>query len=67
MVSRSKLEKHIRVRYYFIKNHIYTGEIVVKHYPTAEMLADHFTKPLQGALFQKIRAEIQGITATMTD
>ena len=67
MASRSKLEKHIRVRYYFIKNHISTGDIVVKHCPTAEMLADHFTKPLQGALFQKIRAEIQGITATMTD
>jgi hypothetical protein len=25
------------------------------------MLADHFTKPLQGALFRKFRAEIQGI------
>jgi hypothetical protein len=25
------------------------------------MLANHFTKPLQGALFRKFRAEIQGI------
>jgi hypothetical protein len=25
------------------------------------MLADHFTKPLQEALFRKFRAEIQGI------
>jgi hypothetical protein len=25
------------------------------------MLADHFTKPLQGALFRKFRTEIQGI------
>jgi hypothetical protein len=24
------------------------------------MLADHFTKPLQGALFRKFRADIQG-------
>jgi hypothetical protein len=39
--------------------HFYTQRL--KHCPTGEMLADHFTKSLQGALFQKIRAEIQGI------
>ena len=38
-----------------------------KNVPTGEMLADNFTKIVQGALFQKTRAEIKGITATMTD
>ena len=63
----SKRTKHIRVRYYFVKDRITAGDIVVKHCPTREILADHFTKPLQGALFRKFRAEIQGIPATMDD
>ena len=29
--------------------------------PTGEMIADYFTKPLQGNLFQKMRDQIQGI------
>ena len=37
------------------------GDLKVKYFPTGEMLADHFTKSLQGADFQKFRAEIQGI------
>ena len=40
---------------------------MVKNVPTGEMLADNFTKTLQGALFQKTRKEIKGITATMTE
>ena len=38
---------------------------MVKHFPTREILADNFTKPLQGVLFQNFRAEIQGIPTTM--
>jgi hypothetical protein len=59
--SSSKRTKHIRVRYFFIKDRVSNGDITLKHCPTGEMLADHFTKPLQGALFRKFRAEIQGI------
>ena len=29
--------------------------------PTGEMIAGYFTKPLQGALFRKMRDQIQGI------
>ena len=67
MTSISKITKHIRVGYYFIKDRISVGNIVVKHCPTGEMLADHFTKPLQGALFSKFRTEIQGIPTSMND
>jgi hypothetical protein len=59
--SSSKRTKHIRVRYVFIKDRVSNGDITIKHCPTGEMLADHFTKPLQGALFRKFRTEIQGI------
>jgi hypothetical protein len=56
--SSSKRTKHINVRYFFIKDRIVSGEITVKHCPATEMLADHFTKPLQGAMFRRFRAEI---------
>jgi hypothetical protein len=59
--SSSKRTKHIRVRYFFIKDRVSNGDITLKHCPTGEMLADRFTKPLQGALFWKVREEIQGI------
>jgi hypothetical protein len=44
-----------------------SGEITVKHCPAAEMLAYHFTKPLQGTMFRKFRAEIQGVSIDMCD
>ena len=54
----TKNMKHINVRYYFIKDLVETGEVVINNCPTEEILGDHFTKPLQGALFSNFRAEI---------
>jgi hypothetical protein len=65
--SRSKRTKHIRVMYFFIKDRITSGDIALKHFPETEMLGDHFTKPLQGGMFRKFRAEIQGILANTPD
>jgi hypothetical protein len=65
--SSGKRTKHINVRYFFIKDRIGSGEITVKHCSAAEMLADHFTKPLQGTMFRKFRAEIQGVPIGMCD
>jgi hypothetical protein len=65
--STGKRTKHISVRYLFIKDRIRSGEITMKHCPAAEMLADHFTKPLQGTMFRKFRAEIQGVPIDMCD
>jgi hypothetical protein len=59
--SSSKRTKHIRVKYFFRKDRVNNGDITLKHSPTGDMLANHFTKPLQGALFRKFRTEIQGI------
>ena len=57
----TKNTKHINVRYYFIKDWVETGDVVIEHCPMEKMLGDHFTKPLQGALFRKFRAEIMNI------
>ena len=37
------------------------GEITIQHCPTAEMVGDFFTKPLQGGLFTKFRDRILNI------
>jgi len=44
---------HIDVRYYFVKDRIASKEVRVEYCPTGDMLADYFTKPLQGGLFVK--------------
>ena len=49
------------MHYYFIKDRVETGGVVIKHFPTEELLGGHFTNPLQGALFRKSRAEIMNI------
>ena len=59
--SSTKNMKHINVRYYFIKDRVETRALVIKHCPMEEILGGHFTKPLQGALLRKFRAEIMNI------
>jgi len=40
------------IRYFFVKDHIASGEITIEHCPTS-MIADFFTKTLQGGLFKE--------------
>jgi hypothetical protein len=53
--STSSRTKHINIRYFFVKDRVESGEIVIKYAPTEDMLADLLTKPLQGELFRKLR------------
>ena len=59
--SSTKNTKHINMRYYYIKDRVETEDVVIDNFPTEEMLGDHFTKTLQGALFRKFREEILNI------
>jgi hypothetical protein len=43
------------------------GYITLKHCLMGEILSDHFTKPLQEALFCKFREEIQGIPVDINE
>jgi hypothetical protein len=60
--SSTKRTRHINIRYFLITDKIKRGEVTVEYCPTEEMLADYFTKPLQGSLFKKLRNAILGIT-----
>lgn len=54
--SRSRCTKHIKSRYFFIKDKFQSGEVSVKHRPTDSMWSDMLTKPKQGAGFCQDRA-----------
>jgi hypothetical protein len=59
--SSSKRTRHLNIRYFFIKDRVDNGEIRIEHCPTKEMIADYFTKPLQGVLFYQLRDAIMNI------
>ena len=50
--SSTKNTRHINIRYYFITDQVTKKRIRIEHCPTATMLGDFFTKPLQGSLFR---------------
>ena len=52
--------QHIDIRYFFVHNRIKKGKLNVFFCPTEKMLADFFTKPLQGKIFKTFRSAIMG-------
>jgi len=48
------------VRYFFIKDHLQSENIKVVYCPLECMVADFFTKPLQGKLFHYLKAIVMG-------
>jgi hypothetical protein len=59
--SSGKMTRHINIRYFFVADRVKSGEVSIDYCPTGAMLCDFFTKPLQGIVFQKFRAEILNI------
>lgn len=48
----------MNIRFFFIADKVASGEISVEHCPAELMVADFFTKPLQGELFYRFRKMI---------
>ncbi len=65
--SSSKHTKHIKVKYFFIKDKVDQGEITIEHCPTEQMWTDINTKPKQGLAFRVFRGHVMGIPADYTD
>ena len=60
--SSTKRTRHIDIRYFFITDRVKAGKVEIEYCPTEEMMADFFTKPLQGSLFRKHRNNVMGMT-----
>jgi hypothetical protein len=58
-MSSSQRTKHIKAKYFLIKDYYDAGVIDVKFWPTDQMWADVLTRPLQRQKFKDMRAFLQ--------
>ena len=54
--------RHKDIRYFFVKDRVDKDEIIIEYCPTELMIADYFTKALQGKAFKKMWNVIMGRT-----
>jgi hypothetical protein len=59
--SSTKRTRHMNIRFFFIKDQVESNSVKIEHCPTAEMIADFFTKPLSGGQFRKLRNHIMNL------
>jgi len=64
--SRDKT-RHINIRYFFIADVIQREGLVVKSCRSENMVADYYTKSLQGKLFRKMRDKIMGLVPMLDE
>ncbi|KAI2499682.1 Reverse transcriptase (RNA-dependent DNA polymerase) [Fragilaria crotonensis] len=64
--SAGQKSRHINIRYFWVKDRTEAENIQIRHCPTEHMLADFFTKPLQGNMFRRFRAVVLGHNHTDT-
>jgi hypothetical protein len=60
--SSGKGTRHVDVQCFFVADRVKSGEVRIEHCPTGIMIADYFTKALQGETFSKLRNMIMGNT-----
>jgi hypothetical protein len=65
--SSGKKTKHVKAKFFFIKDRVDNGEIKVIDCPVEEMWADILTKPLQGMAFQTMRAQFMNCLINYED
>ena len=52
--------RHVDIKYFLVKDRVDKKEVEIRYFPTTLMLADFFTKLLQGQLFRRFREVIMG-------
>ncbi|KAG7373061.1 reverse transcriptase RNA-dependent DNA polymerase [Nitzschia inconspicua] len=65
--SSTKRTRHLEVRYFFVTDNVHRGKLSIEYCPTGDMIADYFTKPLQGSQFRKILKQILNIDDVLID
>lgn len=66
-MSSSKRTKHIKSKYFFVKDRVDDGEVIIHHKPTTEMWIDINTKPKQGRPFRVDRSFIMNCPIDLPD
>jgi len=67
VASSSKRTKHIKSRYFYVKDVVARDEIEIEHCPTEDMWCDVMTKPKQGLAFRRDRAAIMNCAVDWED
>ena len=62
-----KEDKHIKAKFFFIKDRVDDGKVKVLDCPTEKMWAGIMTKPLQGTAFRVMRAEVMNCDVNYED
>jgi len=62
--SSTKHTRALNIRYFSIAYQVEKGQLTVEYCPTGSMVADFFSKPLQGQLFRKMKRIIMGSDPT---
>jgi hypothetical protein len=57
-LSSEKKTKHIKAKFFYVKDKVDDGDMQVIDCLTEEMWADILIKPLQGMVFKKMRAQL---------
>lgn len=60
--STTNRTRHVSIRYFFVKDRIESKDIKVVYTGTEKMIADFFSKPLQGHAFESHRNAIMNLT-----
>jgi len=59
--SCGKQSRHVNIRFFWIADRLKKHNITVEYCPTDAMLADFYSKPLQGGLFKRMRDFVMGL------
>ena len=58
--SGAERTRHIQIRYFWVKERVDTGEVLVVYLRSEDMYANVLTKPLQGSQFRRERDGLTG-------
>jgi len=56
--------RHIDISYHYVRDLVQNGKVKIDYIPTADMIADGFTKPLERTAFEKFKGRL-GMTHSM--
>ena len=66
-MSSSRETKHIRHRFFLIKDRVESGDVEIQYEPTGSMRCDILTKPKQGSIFREFRGHLMNVPKDYDD